>query len=75
VKLVILDRDGVINETTEDGLVRGVSDFVPIEGSLDAIASLCQHGYRVIVITNQSGIAHGQITIDEVNEIHEHMQS
>jgi len=73
VRLVILDRDGVINET-RDGVIKDISDFVPLEGSLEAIATLCQHDYRVIVITNQSGIAHGLLTVEEVNSIHHHMQ-
>ncbi len=73
MKLVVLDRDGVINEATDD-VIRSTADFVPIEGSFDAIARLCQQDYRVIVITNQSGIARGLLTIDEVNAVHQHMQ-
>jgi len=73
VKLVVLDRDGVINEA-RDEVIKDPQDFVPIEGSLEAIARLSQNDYRVVVITNQSGIAHGQLTIDEVGRVHAHMQ-
>ena len=73
MKLVVLDRDGVINET-RDGVISSLEDFVPIEGSYDAIARLCQHDYHIVVITNQSGIARGLVTIDEINIIHDSMQ-
>jgi len=73
VKLVVLDRDGVINEARDD-VIKDPQDFVPIEGSLEAIARLTQNDYRVVVITNQSGIAHGLLTIDDVGRVHAHMQ-
>jgi len=69
VKLVVLDRDGVINEARDD-VIKDPQDFVPIEGSLEAIARLTQNDYRVVVITNQSGIAHGLLTIDDVGRVH-----
>jgi len=73
VKLVVLDRDGVINEA-QDEVIKDPQDFVPVEGSLEAIARLTQNDYTVVVITNQSGIAHGQLTIDDVGRVHAHMQ-
>ncbi len=73
MKLVVLDRDGVINEARDD-VIKETQDFVPIEGSLEAIARLSQNDYRVIVITNQSGIAHGLLTVDDVSKVHNHMQ-
>lgn len=73
MKLVVLDRDGVINEARDD-VIKDPQDFVPIEGSLEAIARLTQNHYRVVVITNQSGIAHGLLTIDDVGRVHTHMQ-
>lgn len=73
MKLIVLDRDGVINEARDD-VIKAPQDFVPIEGSLEAIARLSQHDYRVVVITNQSGIAHGLLTVDEVSKVHAHMQ-
>lgn len=73
MKIVVLDRDGVINEARND-VIKETQDFIPVTGSLEAIARLSQNHYRVVVITNQSGIAHGLLTIDEVAKIHAHMQ-
>ncbi len=73
MNLIVLDRDGVINEAHND-VIRDPQDFIPIEGSLEAIARLTRNDYRVIVITNQSGIAHGLLTIDDVSNVHAHMQ-
>lgn len=58
MKWIILDRDGVINYDSDD-YIRSVEEFVPIPGSLEAIARLNRAGYRVVVATNQSGIARG----------------
>ena len=57
-RLIILDRDGVINEDS-DHFIKSVDEFVPIEGSLEAMARLCGAGYRIAIATNQSGIARG----------------
>ena len=56
--LIILDRDGVINQDS-DAYIRSVDEFIPIAGSLDAIARLKHAGYTVLVATNQSGLARG----------------
>ena len=58
MKLIILDRDGVINEDSDE-YIKSVDEFVPLPGSLEAIARLKQAGYTVAVATNQSGIARG----------------
>ena len=58
MKLVILDRDGTINEDS-DHYIKSPEELHLIEGSLDAIARLTQAGYRIVVATNQSGIARG----------------
>jgi len=58
MKLIILDRDGVINEDS-DNYIRTVDEFMPYADSLDAIARLNQAGYTVAIATNQSGIARG----------------
>src|SRR6185503_19298662 len=58
MKLVILDRDGTINEDSVD-FIKSPNEWRPIEGSLEAIARLTQAGYRIVVATNQSGIARG----------------
>jgi len=54
-KLVILDRDGVINEDSDD-YIKSPSEWIAIPGSAAAIARLTQAGYRVVVATNQSGV-------------------
>lgn len=70
--LVILDRDGVINHDSEH-YIKSPQEWLPIEGSLDAIARLNQEGHTVVVATNQSGIARGLYTIDQLYKIHEKM--
>ncbi len=71
-KLIILSRDGVINELSGD-CVASPEEWIPIPGSLDAIAQLNQADYRVVVVTHQSGLARGQIGIDTLNAIHNKM--
>lgn len=56
MKLIILDRDGVINEDSDD-YIKSVEEWVPIAGSIEAIADLSKAGYTVAVATNQSGIS------------------
>jgi D-glycero-D-manno-heptose 1,7-bisphosphate phosphatase len=73
MKLVILDRDGVINEDSDD-YIKSVAEWKPIAGSLEAIAQLCQAGFQVCVATNQSGIGRGLYGLDTLFAIHEHMQ-
>lgn len=72
MKLIILDRDGVINQDS-DQFIKSPDEWRPIPGSLDAIARLCQLGYRVIVATNQSGIGRGLFGMDTLNAIHDKM--
>ncbi|MFA6040687.1 MAG: D-glycero-beta-D-manno-heptose 1,7-bisphosphate 7-phosphatase [Methylophilus sp.] len=72
MKLVILDRDGVINKDS-DTFIKSPNEWTPIAGSLEAIALLNQHGYRVAVATNQSGIARGLFDMATLNAIHDKM--
>lgn len=72
VKLVILDRDGVINHDS-DKFIKSPDEWMPIPGSLSAIAQLCQQGYRVVVATNQSGVARGLFDMSTLNQIHDKM--
>ena len=69
IKIVILDRDGVINEDSDD-FVKSVDEWIPIDGSIDAIARLYQHGFTIAVATNQSGIARGIYSEDELDDMH-----
>ena len=71
-KLVILDRDGVINFDSAQ-FIKSPAEWKPIPGSLEAIARLNQNGYKVVVATNQSGIGRGFLDMDTLNAIHEKM--
>lgn len=73
MKLAILDRDGVINHDSDD-YIKSVDEFVPLPGSLEAIALLNQAGYRVAVATNQSGIARGFYDIATLNAMHDKLR-
>jgi len=72
VGLVILDRDGVINEDSDE-FIKSPEEWVPVPGSLEAIARLNQNGYRVVVASNQSGIARRLFDIEALNRIHDKM--
>lgn len=71
-KLVILDRDGVINEQF-DKPVSAPEEWVAIPGSLEAVARLCREDYRVVVMTNQGGISRGLFSVNTLNRIHQKM--
>jgi D-glycero-D-manno-heptose 1,7-bisphosphate phosphatase len=72
MKLVILDRDGVINFDS-DQFIKSPDEWRPIPGSIEAISRLTQWGYRVVVATNQSGIGRGLFDMDALNAIHDKM--
>lgn len=71
-KLIVLDRDGVINHDS-DQFIKTPDEWRPIPGSLEAIARLHHASYRVVVATNQSGIARGLLDMATLNAIHEKM--
>ncbi len=73
MKLVILDRDGVINQDSPD-YIKSPEEWQPIPGSLEAIARLNQAGFHVYVASNQSGIGRGLFDLDALFGIHERMQ-
>lgn len=72
MKLVIIDRDGTINEDRDD-YVKSLDEWVPIPGSLEAIARLNQAGWQVVVATNQSGLARGLFDMAALNAMHARM--
>lgn len=72
MKLVILDRDGVINHDSA-AYIKSPEEWKPIPGSLEAIALLNQAGYRVLVATNQSGVGRGLFEMATLNAIHDKM--
>ncbi len=71
-KIVVLDRDGVINEDSDD-YIKTPDEWHPLAGSLEAIGRLCSAGYRVAVISNQSGIGRGLFDITALEQIHAKM--
>jgi len=72
MKLVILDRDGTINQDS-DNYIKSPLEWKPVPGSLEAIARLTQGGWRCVVATNQSGIARGLFDMATLNAIHAEM--
>jgi D-glycero-D-manno-heptose 1,7-bisphosphate phosphatase len=72
MRLVILDRDGVIN-CDSDAFIKSPEEWKPIPGSLEAIAKLNHSGYRVVVCSNQSGIGRGLLDMAALNAINDKM--
>jgi D-glycero-D-manno-heptose 1,7-bisphosphate phosphatase len=72
LKLIILDRDGVINEESPD-YIKSPAEWKPIPGSLEAISLLSQAGYTVVVATNQSGVGRGYYSEEDLAVIHHKM--
>jgi D-glycero-D-manno-heptose 1,7-bisphosphate phosphatase len=72
MKLIILDRDGVLNQDS-DAYVKSVDEWIPIPGSAEAVGKLCKAGYTVAVATNQSGLARGYFTEADLTAMHDKM--
>ncbi len=72
MKLIVLDRDGVINHDS-DAYIKSKEEWLPIEGSLEAIARLNHGGYTVVVASNQSGLARGYFDIEALSAMHKKM--
>jgi len=71
-KLIILGRDGILNEFREDH-IKAPEEWVPVPGALEAVSRLNHAGWHVVVATNQSGIGRGMIDMAAVNAVHAHM--
>ena len=74
MKMIILDRDGVINHDSPD-FIKSPAEWIPIPGSLEAIAQLNQAGYRVVIASNQSGIARELFDMNILNAIHQKLHA
>lgn len=74
MKLVVLDRDGVINYDSK-AYIKSEREWEPIPGSLEAIARLNNAGVTVAIATNQSAIARGLCNLDDLNAIHQALRS
>jgi len=72
-KLVILDRDGVINQDSDD-FIKSVDEWIPLPGSLEAMARLTQAGWTVAVATNQSGLSRGLYDEATLDAMHQKMR-
>jgi D-glycero-D-manno-heptose 1,7-bisphosphate phosphatase len=72
MKLVILDRDGTINQDSPD-YVKSADEWLPLPGSLEAIARLNHAGWHVVVVSNQSGLGRGLFEVSDLNDIHTKM--
>ena len=71
--LIILDRDGVINEY-DGNYICSADEWHPIPGSVEAVARLCIAGHRIAIATNQSGIGRGYYDTDELDAMHEKLE-
>jgi len=69
MKIIVLDRDGVINQDS-DNYIRSPEEFIPIAGSIEAIANLSNAGFTVCIATNQSGIGRGYFDEEALSDMH-----
>ncbi|MBJ2240243.1 MULTISPECIES: D-glycero-beta-D-manno-heptose 1,7-bisphosphate 7-phosphatase [Pseudomonas] len=74
LKLLILDRDGVINYDS-DAYIKSVEEWIPLPGSIEAIAQLSKAGWTVAIATNQSGIARGYYDIATLDAMHARLRA
>ncbi|TWI57668.1 D-glycero-D-manno-heptose 1,7-bisphosphate phosphatase [Pseudomonas duriflava] len=73
MKLIVLDRDGVINEDSDD-FVKSVEEWTPLPGSIEAMARLSQAGWKIAIATNQSGLARGLFDSHALDAMHVKLQ-
>jgi D-glycero-D-manno-heptose 1,7-bisphosphate phosphatase len=72
MKLVIVDRDGTINQDSSD-YIKSADEWLPLPGALEAIARLNHSGWHVVVVSNQSGLGRGLFEVSDLNDIHTKM--
>tara|TARA_Y100001970_G_scaffold148685_1_gene182627 strand:- start:1606 stop:2178 length:573 start_codon:yes stop_codon:yes gene_type:complete len=73
-RAIVLDRDGVINKNSSS-FIKSEAEWIPISGSINAIARLHQANFRVIIASNQSGLARGYFDEEALTRIHDKMNS
>lgn len=73
MKLIVLDRDGVINQDS-DAYVKSLDEWIPLPGAIEAIAALNRAGWTVTVATNQSGLARGYYSEQTLAAMHSHLR-
>jgi D-glycero-D-manno-heptose 1,7-bisphosphate phosphatase len=74
-RLILLDRDGVINRDSPGRYVTSVAEWEPLPGSLEAIARLTRCGYSIVIVTNQSAVARGLVSLQTLEAIHARMRA
>lgn len=74
MSLIILDRDGVLNEDS-DAYIKTVDEWIALPGAAEAVGRLTKAGYTIAVATNQSGIARGYYSVETLNAMHEKMSN
>lgn len=67
-----LDRDGTINQDMGTSVIHP-SQFIPISGSMEAVALMRRKGYNIVILTNQAGISRGEMTPEDVDQVHQYM--
>ena len=67
-KIILLDRDGVINQDSPNYILSPAA-WIPLPGSIEAIASLCRAGYDIHIVTNQSAIARRLMSLETLSQI------
>jgi D-glycero-D-manno-heptose 1,7-bisphosphate phosphatase len=72
--LVFLDRDGVLNEDSDD-YIKSPSEFIMIPGSAEAVAKLNAGGHQVVIVTNQSGLGRGLFDENTLNMMHDKLRT
>src|SRR5688572_23731927 len=72
-KTLFLDRDGVINERIPGDYVKNWDEFIFLDGVLEALNILARKFNRIVVVTNQQGIAKGLMTEEDLNKVHQRM--
>ncbi len=72
IKLVILGRDGILNEYREDH-VKAAEEWLPVPGAMEAVSRLNHAGWHTVVATNQAGIGSGMIDMSSINAVHAEM--
>lgn len=72
-RIVVVDRDGVVNEDSDD-YIKSAEEWRPLPGSIEALSRLCHAGYRVCIVSNQSGLRRGLFGLSELNAMHKKLR-
>lgn len=75
IKYLLLDRDGVLNKKSEEGqYVRSINEFIRVSAAFQLLSYCQAHSIKTFVVTNQQGVARGIMSLQDVHDIHNHMQ-